>query len=169
MGPGQKVVLTPAWHENAWLQALRRYAAFIVPAHLLWELGHLPLYTIWREGSPGEIVFAALHCTGGDALIAIATLTVALLLAGARWPIARGAYWRVAAVTILLGVGYTAFSEWLNRDVRQAWAYSELMPVVPFFDTGLSPLLQWIVIPLGAFWWARRPIIGIQQPREARA
>jgi hypothetical protein len=136
------VVLIPTSYENAWLQALRRYVAFVVPAHLLWEFAQLPLYTIWREGSPGEIAFAALHCTGGDAMIAITTLAVALLLAGTRWPIARGAYRRVTAVTIVLGVGYTIFSEWLNTDVREAWAYSELMPVVPFLDTGLSPLLQ---------------------------
>ena len=39
--------------------------------HLLWEIGHVPLYTIWTEGSWGEIAFAVLHCTGGDLLIAM--------------------------------------------------------------------------------------------------
>jgi len=35
------------------------------------------------------------------------------------------------------------------------WAYSEFMPTLPVTGTGLSPLAQWIVIPLIAFWWAR--------------
>ena len=50
------------------------------------------------------------------------------------------------------------FSEWLNTEIRGSWAYSELMPVVPVLDAGLSPLAQWIVIPIAAFWWARRPV-----------
>ncbi len=32
------------------------------------------------------------------------------------------------------------------------------MPVVPFLGTGLSPLLQWLVVPLGALALARRAV-----------
>lgn len=137
-----------------WLPALRRYFAFVIPAHFAWEFAHIPLYTIWREGTAGEIVFAVFHCTGGDALIATSTLVLALLFAGAGWPEDRGAFRRVAALTIVFGVGYTIFSEWLNIVIRAAWAYTELMPVVPVIDTGLTPLLQWIAIPTAGFWWA---------------
>ncbi len=144
--------------QDVWLGTLRRYFAFIVPAHLIWEFAHLPLYTIWSDGTAGEIVFAAVHCTGGDALIATATLVLTLLVAGADWPRDRRAYWRVAILTIILGVGYTGFSEWLNIVVRESWAYSELMPIIPLIDAGLSPIMQWIIIPLAAFWWAKRPI-----------
>jgi hypothetical protein len=63
----------------------------------------------------------------------------------------------VAAAAVALGVGYTVFSEWLNTAVRSGWAYSDLMPVVPILGTGLSPLAQWLVVPLAAFWWASRP------------
>jgi hypothetical protein len=125
-------------------------------ANLAWEFAQLPLYTIWKTGSTGEIVFAAVHCTGGDVLIATAALVAALLLAGSGWPGAPGAYRRVAALAIGFGLAYTVFSEWLNVSVRKSWAYSELMPVVPLLDAGLSPLLQWIVLPLAAFWWAGR-------------
>ena len=143
--------------DAAWLPALRRYFAVVVPAHLVWEFLHLPLYTLWHEGSAGEIVFAALHCTGGDVLIATSTLVLALLLAGPGWPLRREAFARVAALTVAFGVGYTIFSEWLNIEVREAWAYADAMPVVPMIDTGLTPLLQWLVIPSLALWWAGRP------------
>lgn len=79
-----------------------------------------------------------------------------LLLAGDGWPHERCAFRRVAAITIAGGVGYTVFSEWLNTTVRKSWAYSELMPIVPGLEIGLSPLAQWIVMPLLGFWWARR-------------
>lgn len=156
-------------HDGAWLRTLRRYIAFVVPAHLFWEFAQLPLYTIWWDGTPGEILFAVVHCTGGDALIAIAALVSALLIAGTGWPVAPDSYRRVAAIAIVIGVSYTAFSEWLNTVVREAWAYSDLMPVIPLIEAGLSPILQWVLVPLTAFWWARRPIARVEQRIEAHA
>src|SRR3546814_11930886 len=55
---------------NDWLRALRRYMVGVALANLVWEFAHMPLYTLWETGSPSEIAFAALHCTGGDILIA---------------------------------------------------------------------------------------------------
>jgi len=55
-----------------------------------------------------------------------------------------------------LGAAYTVYSEWLNTGVRMAWAYSELMPVVPGIGTGLSPLLQWLVLPPLGLWLCGR-------------
>lgn len=145
----------PMSFEAAWLATLRRYFAFAIPAHFVWEIVQLPLYTIWHEDPLGKIVFAVVHCTGGDALIAAVTLLAALLLFGnPRWPAER--YMAVAAVTVLAGAAYTVFSEWHNTEVRKSWAYSSLMPTLPGIGTGLSPLLQWLVIPVAAFWWARR-------------
>ena len=142
---------------GSWLGALRRFLIFVATANLVWEFAQMPLYTLWYEGSLGEIVFAAVHCTGGDVLIASASLLLALLLAARpTWP--HEAYRRVAALTMALAFAYTVFSEWLNTEIRGSWAYSELMPVVPVLEAGLSPLAQWIVIPIAAFWWARRPV-----------
>ena len=134
---------------------MRRYLACIGIGNLLWEIAQLPLYTLWRTGTAREMAFAVLHCTGGDLLIAACALILALVLAGdARWPVA--AFQRVAILTLVLGVGYTIFSEWLNILVRKSWAYSAAMPLVPWLDVGLSPLMQWIFIPLGALLLARR-------------
>ena len=139
-----------------WLRTLRRYVAFAAVAHLLWEFAHLPLYTIWLTGTAGELVFAAVHCTGGDVLITLSTVTLALFLFGSpEWPEARARSVLLAAIAF--GVGYTIFSEWLNIEVREAWAYREIMPVIPLIDAGLSPIVQWVVIPLAAWWWAVLP------------
>lgn len=138
-----------------WLTALRRYIIVVAIANLLWEFAHIPLYTIATTGTVNEIIFAAVHCTGGDVLIALSCIFLALFLAGDQsWPTKRPR--TVATLSILFGVVYTKFSEWLNVSVRKAWAYSDLMPVIPFTETGLSPVLQWIVIPLVGFWWALR-------------
>jgi len=113
----------------------------------------MPLYTIWDKGTTKEILFAAIHCTGGDALIGLTGIMLAVFLfGGSRWPDERMGAVLLAAVTI--GVGYTVFSEWLNIVVREAWAYSDIMPVIPILNVGLSPLLQWIVIPVIAYVYA---------------
>ena len=143
---------------RSWISAIRRYIAFLALASLIWEFAHLPLYTIWLTGTPGHLAFAALHCTGGDVLIGLSTLMGALVLVGPiRWPSEGRSV--VLVTTVLFGLGYTVFSEWLNLEVRQAWAYRSQMPVIPFFNTGLSPMLQWLVIPVAAsFWaWRRKP------------
>lgn len=141
--------------RGRWLGVLRRYVIAVAVLNLAWETAHLPLYTLWREGSSGEIAFAVAHCTGGDLLIATASLVLALLcFAEDCWP-DRG-FPRVAAATVAFGVGYTVFSEWLNTEVRGSWAYTARMPVLPVLGTGLSPLMQWLVVPPAAFWWARR-------------
>jgi hypothetical protein len=130
-----------------------RYLAMIAAANLVWEFAQLPLYTIWQTGSRGELAFAALHCTAGDILIALAAVTLALALCGNdAWP--RAGYLRVAATATVVGLGYTLYSEWLNTAVRQSWAYAAAMPTLPLLRTGLAPVAQWLIVPPLAFWWA---------------
>ena len=133
-----------------------RYLAAMAAGNLLWEFLQLPLFTLWKSASPAAIVFAVLHCWAGDVLIAFFTLAAGILLTGGGW-LAR-AYWRTAAVSIVLGLAYTVFSEWLNVEVRGSWGYASAMPRVLPLGTGLSPLLQWVVVPLVAFTWARPSI-----------
>jgi hypothetical protein len=57
----------------------------------------------------------------------------------------------MADTAILFGLGYTIMSEWLNTAVWVSWSYSSVMPVLPWLGTGLSPLLQWLVVPALAF------------------
>ncbi len=132
-----------------WLAALRRYVGVTAAGHLAWEAVHVPLYRIWEEGSPAQIALAIVHCSGGDLLIAISALVGALLLAGSPgWPIVR--FRSVAAFTIAFGVAYTVYSEWLNVSVRGSWSYAERMPLLPPLGTGLSPVLQWLIVPSAA-------------------
>lgn len=137
-----------------------RYGLFMLTANMAWEIAHLPLYTLWTESDIGYLAYVVVHCTAGDLMIAFATLVSALILVGdIRRP---GLYFsRVAGVTVALGIAYTIFSEWLNVSVRQSWAYSELMPVIPILGTGISPTAQWIFLPLFGLLWARKSSIKV--------
>jgi hypothetical protein len=118
-------------------------------ATLFWEAGQLPLYTLWQTGSAREIVTALIHCTGGNILITTVTLAAAAALARLfRW---RAFGRRMVFTAIMLGATSTILSEWLNVEIWRSWSYSAAMPVVPIFETGLTPLLQWLVVPGLAF------------------
>ena len=139
---------------HSWLVVFRRFIIFITFSNLIWEFLQMPLYTIWITGTQFEIAFAVFHCTGGDVLIALCSLNLALIVFGtSSWP--RVGYYKVFIATVTFGIAYTIFSEWLNIDIRESWTYSDLMPVIPIINAGLSPVLQWVVLPsIGLLWSA---------------
>jgi hypothetical protein len=144
-----------AQQPEGWLRVLRVYAGASALGHLAWEILHLPLYTLWTTGTSSEKAFAVGHCTAGDIMIATLSLLAALVVFGTSpWPAERAGM--VFAAVLIIGLSYTIFSEWLNTTVRASWAYSEAMPTLPVIGTGLSPLLQWIVVPSAAMSVALR-------------
>ena len=147
-----------AWYRDraAWSFVARHYSPWLALLMLAWEIAHAPLYTIWREAEPAYLAFSILHCTLGDLLIGVASLFIALSLSREQ----RLAHWRwarIAVLAVIFGTGYTAFSEWLNLTLLRTWAYADSMPRVRLagIEIGLSPLLQWLVVPPLALRLAR--------------
>jgi hypothetical protein len=150
---------TRPWHRD-W-RAIRfvflGYLPWLAVLNLVWEIAQLPLYTIWRDTTPAYIAFAVAHCTLGDLLIGLAAFGLALITTRAsgfaswRWP------W-IIATTVAIGVAYSLFSEWLNTRIVENWGYSALMPSLHIdgVSIGLSPLLQWLLLPPLAIYLAKR-------------
>jgi hypothetical protein len=143
-----------------WLGALRTLLVISAAVHLAWEVVQLPLYTIWWTGTAAEIAFAVVHCTAGDVVIMTSSLVGALVVFGQGWPSSETSFRKVMFATIVIGVAYTIYSEWLNVSVRGTWAYTTAMPLVPPLGTGLLPLLQWIAVPGVAFVIVRRRVLA---------
>lgn len=130
-------------HGSGWF--LVSYLSFAASFHYVWEIAHIRLYTIWRTARSSEIAFAIMHCTIGDVLIAAAAMGLALMMVRADGCEARRVG-KLVAIATALGVVYTVSSEWLNVEIRQAWAYTEAMPRLPLLGTGLTPFLQWLLV-----------------------
>lgn len=123
-----------------------RYLGLLLGANLAWELAHVPLYTLWTEGSQGEIAFAVAHCTVGDGAIGATALAAAVVLTRSwRWPAEK--FWQVGLLATAASIGVTILLEWLHVEVWRSWAYAPAMPTLPPLGTGLSPILQWLVLP----------------------
>lgn len=141
-------------HPESWSFIVRGYLPRLTLFSLAWEILQLPLYTIWQEARPDRIAFAVAHCTVGDVMIGAAVLLLALILSRANQPADWSAK-RIGAAMVVLAVFYTLISERLNI-AQGNWAYSSWMPVLPRIEVGVAPLLQWLVVPLAAFGWAKR-------------
>lgn len=136
--------------------ALHRFAWLSVTGFLLngnWEWLQTPFFAD-SAATLNEIVWFRLHCTLGDVVILLASAgVVTLLRRSPRWLSGPGLL-DLALLTVF-GVVYTVFSERRNLS-RGAWAYSELMPLVPGISVGVVPLIQWLVLPTAAAILASR-------------
>jgi hypothetical protein len=133
------------------------YLPWLAGLNLAWEIAHVRLYTLWQEAQAAYIAFSIAHCTLGDVLIGGVALLLALIL-GREGALAYWRWGRVAALAMILGAGYTVFSEWMNLTILRSWSYSEAMPRLNLggFDMGLAPLAQWLVVPPLALLLARK-------------
>lgn len=113
--------------------------------NLAWEIAQLPLYAFPPGTSASFIAFGVAHCTLGDA-------TLALVSYGAAAAVTRRAVWPLEwpglgmPIVLIVGVGWTIWAEWNAVYITRAWTYGARMPMIG--GIGLSPLLQWIVLPL---------------------
>jgi len=116
--------------------------AFVL--NLTWEIAHVRLYTLWTTSDRLTIARDLLHCSLGDVAIALALFALAgMVLRRADWPASRA--WAGGAIVVAGAMAFTAGSEWYNVYRAGNWGYSASMPMI--FGIGLSPLLQWLILP----------------------
>ena len=92
-----------------------------------------------------------LTALGASALVFALVFTQASAVAPWSWL-------RITALIVVIGTGYNVFSEWMNTVVMQGWKYADEMPLVRVagVEIGLTPLLQWLLIPPLALFLGRR-------------
>lgn len=120
------------------------WAALAFALNLSWEIAQVRLYTIWAEADRFTVAWSLLHCSVGDVLIGLALFVLAgMALWRVDWPASRP--WAGGAIFVTGAMAYTAWSEWYNVYRAGSWSYTASMPLI--FGIGLSPLLQWLILP----------------------
>lgn len=117
-----------------------------LPFEALWEIAQFPLYTVWHENGWSYILYSLAHCTVGDLLILLICYELVALLNRNRYWFASNTL-RNGLLFTAAGAAYTIYSETVNAGPAGAWNYTEHMPIVPLLGIGLTPLLQWLLIP----------------------
>lgn len=132
-------------------------AVFAVLLNFPWEVLQAPMFEGMSAAPHSTVIGACLQATLGDAVIMLlAHASVVAATRRRRWLVAPSR-WEVAGF-VAVGVAITAIIEWLATRGHwvQSWVYSSSMPIVPGVGVGLSPLLQWVVLPPLVLWFARR-------------
>jgi hypothetical protein len=132
-------------------------AVFALLLNLPWEVLQAPLFEGMATAPHSAVVGACLQATLGDAVIMLlAHACVTVVTRRRRWVLAPS--WREAAGFTAVGVAITAVIERLATRGHwpQSWAYSSAMPLIPGIEIGLSPLLQWMILPPIVLWFVRR-------------
>lgn len=144
-----------------------RLVMLALPLESLWEIAQFPLYTIWHQKDGNYILYAFAHCTLGDLIILLVLYEVIALLRGdRRWYL--GGALAAGALFTAAGATYTVFSEIRNVRIEANWAYTTLMPIVPWVEIGTMPLLQWLLIPPLLLWLMRLTEQGPVRQRPNR-
>ncbi len=128
--------------------------------HFVWEFWQAPTYAGMIELNHWDGIKLCTSATIGDVGFALTAFWAASAVSRSRlWffvPTALG-----IVVYLAMGIALTIAFEFYYTNISLRWTYSELMPLVPPFGTGLSPLLQWMTIPLLVLWFTRRQMPGI--------
>lgn len=112
--------------------------------NLAWEIAHVRLYTLWLEADRLTVAWSLLHCTLGDVAVALIMFALAgIALRQADWPVRSP--WLGGTMVTAGAVAFTVWSEWHNVYQIGNWGYTASMPTI--FGIGLSPLLQWLILP----------------------
>jgi len=123
--------------------------------HFAWEILQAPLFASMSNTDHFLGIAICLKATFGDLAIALVAFWCAAVVGkGRRWFLRANTYALIAFFAI--GIVATVGLEYLNTEVVGGWTYDGVMPRLPILGTGLSPILQWVFIPLFVLWYMRR-------------
>lgn len=139
-------------------------ALFSFLLHFVWEFLQVPTYAGMAELSHWEGIKFCTAATFGDVGFALTAFwTVSAVGRSREW--IQDSRRAPLVAFIAVGIALTIAFEYYHTKVSLRWSYSEIMPLVPPLGTGLSPLLQWIIIPPLVVWLTRRHLQGPSLPR----
>ena len=134
-------------------------ALFALLLNFPWEVLQAPLYSGMADQPFSDVIRGCAQATLGDTVIMLLSYwLVSVFAANRQWIFAPSGSQQ--ALFMATGLSVTTVIEWLatHGNWVQSWTYSAAMPIVPIIGVGLSPLLQWIVVPVLVLWLVRRQL-----------
>lgn len=136
--------------------------------HFVWEMWQVPLYVGMSDSDHWSAVLQCTLATIGDGFIALIAYSISAFIARDKYWLHKGSA-SIWAVFIISGLAITVFLEVFATNVYGRWQYSELMPIVPVINVGLSPLLQWLIIPPITIWISAVLLRGLSRDEQSRS
>ena len=125
-----------------------------------WEFLQAPFFEGLAEAPHWNATLACTRAALGDGLIVLIAFWTTSYIWRNRFWFMRPVVWQITSY-VLVGLFITSVLEHFATRSKHpvlGWRYSELMPVVPGLGIGLTPLLQWALIPPVVIWFSRRQL-----------
>jgi len=109
-----------------------------------WEIGHCPLYTVCAYDLP-HFLFLALASLADVIMVGLLYFGFALIYRNGLWVM----HLTASRVFWLIGVGGAGatLSEIAHLSAGN-WVYTNRMPIIPGIEAGLTPVLQFAILPV---------------------
>lgn len=129
------------------------------PMHFTWEFLQAPLFRNMQDATHMDGIRICLQATLGDMIIVLIAFWAAAGLTGTRQWLAQPNR-RAILAWLSTGLAFTVVLEYYSTEIAGRWIYGTSMPRLPVIGTGITPVLQWIVIPLIVLWYMHRLSFG---------
>lgn len=129
--------------------------------NFFWEVVQTYFYTL--EDSPFRtMLYGWIHCTFGDVLLTLGSFwLVSIVSRNRRWSLKLNRLNFIGF--IMIGTIGTVISERVNVHILKSWAYNQSMPIIPWLNVGLTPILQWVIIPPAAILLVKHHLLLNQE------
>ncbi len=109
-----------------------------------WELIQVPLY-VPSFYSIAHVAFCTLASVADAIMVLLLYFGFALIFRNLLWT--EHLKWRCIVIVILTGGTGAVLAEIRHLSLG-TWAYSDSMPIIPVINVGISPVLQFMILPL---------------------
>lgn len=145
-------LLKQSTHKKTFKLFAFRVAILAFLLNFAWELIQMPLY----QGSSYSISFIGFY-----ALASVADAIMVLLLYFGFALILKNMFWieflntqQIIVVILTGGIG-AVLSEMRHLSLG-SWVYDDSMPIIPYVNVGISPVLQFMILPLLTYFLSFR-------------
>ena len=128
---------------------LLRVGSFGFAMNFIWEFAHMPLYRV-AAGWPEHLICCAIASLADGLGLVLIFIVGAVVFDDGRWT--RCPTTSRIGLAVVLGFGGAVLVE-LVALASGWWSYREEMPRLPGTPIGLSPLLQFTVLPVGVLFY----------------
>ena len=114
----------------------------------VWELLQMPLYSS-AYYNLGHVVFCTLGALADMIMVLLLYVCFGFIYKNPFW--IWQSNWFKICIVMLTGAAGAVLSE-KRHLIIGSWAYDQSMPIVPFVNVGLSPVLQFFLLPVSIYF-----------------
>lgn len=131
-------------HKKAFNRLVLKIMVLAFLLNFAWELAQMPLYDN-TSFAINHVAFCSLGSVADVLMVLLLYFGFAFIFINPLW--VHPLKWqRIIMVVVTGGIG-AVLSEMRHLSLGN-WAYSDLMPLIPILNVGISPVLQFMILPI---------------------